>query len=272
MLPVKAVDGNGRRGNVVDFEAGHRHRGTQGLLAEIQEIQVQAPVGSIDRETAGEILRPVTAQRRGIDATAPAVPVFEPDDAPQPLLVPVERVDEVFEPQFVLAGLHIDGDPQARRIAQRPHADQRIGIDRTRESTAGHVVDRIEHGNLTVVKFTLGFEFIDRHLDDVAQTGALALRNVPDRIVDITGRIAIAGKDRFVDVQRVDIDPHVADIGVREEGVVEDLRQFLIGDNLVAGTGGACKQQERAERYTENAFHNQALCFTMLRTVMFEIT
>ena len=90
MLPVKAVDGNGRRGNVVDFEAGHRHRGTQGFLAEIQEIQVQAPVGSIDRETAGEILRPGTAQRRGIDATAPPVPGFETDDAPPP---PTNRWD-----------------------------------------------------------------------------------------------------------------------------------------------------------------------------------
>ena len=124
-------------------------------------------MGGVDRETAGEILRPVTAQRRGIDTAAPAVPVFEPDDAPQPLLVPVERVDEVFEPQFVLAGLHVDGDPQARRIAQCPHTDQRIGIDRTCEGTAGHVVDRVKHGNLTVVKFTLGFEFLDRHLDNV---------------------------------------------------------------------------------------------------------
>ena len=53
---------------------------------------------------------------------------------------------------------------------------------------------------------------------------------------------------------------------------MEDLRQLFIGNNLVAGTGGACEQQERVERYTENAFHNQALCFTMLRTVMFEIT
>ena len=52
------------------------------------------------------------------------------------------------------------------------------------------------------------------------------------------------------------------------------MKERLAGEimDAINGTGGACKQQERAERYTENAFHNQALCFTMLRTVMFEIT
>ncbi len=115
------------------------------------------------------------------------------------------------------------------------------------------------------------FEFLNRHFDHVAQAGTLALGEVADRIVDITGRIAVACEYRFVDVQRVDLDPLVADIGVGEERIVENLRQLVVGDDFVAGAGGACEQQERVERYTENAFHNQALCFTMLRTVMFEI-
>ena len=57
-------------------------------------------------------------------------------------------------------------------------------------------------------------------------------------------------------------------------GNEKTMKERLAGEimDAINGTGGACKQQERAERYTENAFHNQALCFTMLRTVMFEIT
>lgn len=172
MLPVKAVDGNGRRGNVVDFEAGHRHRGTQGLLAEIQEIQVQAPVGSIDRETAGEILRPVTAQRRGIDATAPPS-LFSSQTTPRnPFSFRSSESTRYLSRNSYSPGCTSTAI-RRRAVSRSDHADQRIGIDRTRESTAGHVVDRIEHGNLTVVKFTLGFEFIDRHLDDVPPRRAL---------------------------------------------------------------------------------------------------
>ena len=72
-------------------------------------------------------------------------------------------------------------------------------------------------------------------------------------------------KSGYLGLTRADEERHLAD-------VISVAQQNLERAGADIRKGGACKQQERAERYTENAFHNQALCFTMLRTVMFEIT
>ena len=229
-------------------------------------------MGGIDRKAAGEILLPVAAQGRRIDVGAGAVAAFEPHHAPQALFVAVKRIDEVFETQVVLAGPHVDGEPQAGRIAQRADADQRVGIDRAGETPAGDVVDRVEDGDFAVVIFALGFEHFDRQLDHVAQTGALAFREVADGVVDVLGGIAVTGEDRFVDIQRVDVHLFAADIGVGEESVVKNLRQFPVGNDLVAGAGSGQNEQEHAEGYADNTFHSLTLDFIMLRTVIFEIT
>lgn len=126
-----------------------------------------------------EILLPVAAQGRRIDVGAGAVAAFEPHHAPQALFVAVERIDEVFETQVVLAGPHVYGEPQAGRIAQRADADQRVGIDRAGEAPAGDVVDRVEDGDFAVVIFALGFEHFDRQLDHVARRALLRFEKLP---------------------------------------------------------------------------------------------
>ena len=156
-----------------------------------------------------------------------------------------------------------------RRVAQRPDADERIGEHRAREGAAGDVVDRVEHGDLLVIDLTLPFEHLDGPLDHVAQTGALALREVADGVVHVVGRVAVAGEDRLVDAQRVGLHALAADVGVGEERIVENLRQRVVGDDLVAGAGGQQQHEGRGSRHAEESFHNRSVLI-ILRTVMFE--
>ena len=209
----------------------------------------------IDGETARESLLAVAPQGRGIDPRAGAVAAFEPDGALEPLVVAVERIDEVPERKLVVARLNVEREAQPRRVGQRPHADQRVGEDRPGEGPAGHVVDRVEHGDFAVVKLALAFEHLDGALDDVAQAGALALREVADGVVNVVGRITVTGEDRLVDAQRIGFDIPVADIGVGEERIVENLRQLVVGDDFVAGAGGEKHREEGESRYTEVSFH-----------------
>ena len=209
----------------------------------------------IDDETARKSLLAVAPQGRGIDSRAGAVAAFEPDGAFEPLVVAVERIDEVFERKLVVARLDVERETQPRRIGQRPHADQRVGKHGPGEGPAGHVVDRVEHGDLAVIEFALPFEHLDGTFDDVAQAGALALREVADGVVNVVGRIAVAGENRLVDAQRVGPDVPVADIGVGEERIVENLRQLVVGDDLVAGAGGKKHHQSGGSRYAEESFH-----------------
>ena len=71
----------------------------------------------------------------------------------------------------------------------------------------------------------------------------------------VVGRIAVAGKNRLVDAQRIGLDVPVADIGVGEERIVENLGQLVIGDDLVAGAGGEEERQEGESPYLKKLFH-----------------
>ncbi len=166
-------------------------------------------------------------------------------------------------------GGDVEGEAQARRVAERSHADERVGVDPPREGARRHAVDRVAYGHLAVVVLALRLEQLDRPLDHVAQTGALALREVADRVLHVGRRIAVAGEDRFVDLQRVGVGVAVAEVGVREEGVAEDQRQLLVGDDLVVGAGAREERREEAERERKGAFHRRLSAFTMLCTVRF---
>ena len=201
MLFVEFFDGRAGRGNVLHLEVGDRHRRPFGPGVEGQEVDAQAAVRRVGRKPAREALLAVAPQGRGVDVGARAVAPFEPHGAFQPPLVAVERIDEVFERKAVFARLDIERKAQTGRVAQRPDADERVGEHRAREGAAGDVVDRVEHGDLLVIDFPFPFEHLDGPLDHVAQTSALALREVADGVVHVVGRVAVAGEDRLVDAQ-----------------------------------------------------------------------
>ena len=62
--------------------------------------------------------------------------------------------------------------------------------------------------------------------------------------MNVVGRITVTGEDRLVDAQRIGFDIPVADIGVGEECIVENLRQLVVGDDFVAGPGAAQKRRQ----------------------------
>ena len=78
-----------------------------------------------------------------------------------------------------------------------------------------------------------GFEPGDGQLHHVAQPGALALREVADRVADIFGGVAVALEDGFVDQQRVPPGIPVLQQAVGKKGVVENQGQLLVGDDRV---------------------------------------
>ena len=73
--------------------------------------------------------------------------------------------------------------------------------------------------------------------------------------MNVVGRITVTGEDRLVDAQRIGFDIPVADIGVGEERIVENLRQLVVRDDFVAGAGGEKHREEGESRYTEVSFH-----------------
>ena len=116
-----------------------------------------------------------------------------------------------------------------------------------REGALRDVVDRIEDRHLAVVDLAFGLEQVDRPFDDIAQAGALALREVADRIVDILGRIAVAGKDRLVDPQRIGADVLVGNIGVGQEGIAENQRQLTVRNDRMPGARERPEGQQAAD-------------------------
>ena len=113
------------------------------------------------------------------------------------------------------------------------------------------VVDRIQNRHLAVEMLRLGFEQFDRLLDHIAQAGALALGEVADRILHVGRRIAVLGEDRLVEIQRIGPHPPMLHVGIREECVVKDERELLVGDDLVSRTG----QQQARYQYIYKSFH-----------------
>lgn len=87
--------------------------GRWGLPVKFRKSMRRPAVRRIDGETARESLLAVAPQGRGIDSRAGAVAAFEPDGAFEPLVVAVERIDEVFERKLVVARLDVERENSA---------------------------------------------------------------------------------------------------------------------------------------------------------------
>lgn len=96
--------------------------------------------------------------------------------------------------------------------------------------------------------------------------GALAARELLERISHILRRIAVACEYRFVDVQRIDIHTLIVHIGVRQHRVVEDLAQRTVRNHLVAAAPRH-RQSRGHEQYGYHSFHIVALSLSMAPTV-----
>ena len=155
---------------------------------------------------------------------------------------------------------------EPRRVAQRAHAHQRVGVDAPREGAPRHVVDGVEDGDLVLVALALLLEYADGLLDHVAQAGALALREVADGVLHVLGRVAVAGENRLVNLERVEAEPLRGDVGVGQEGVVENQRQLIVGDDFVARAGSGHQAEQQQRRQSDAVFHG-SVRFIMLRTV-----
>ena len=219
--------------------------------ADLVEIEHQPPHRGVGLHLAAVLRRTAACQigRRHIDPTV--VGPLEPDAGTQ-LRILVERIDQIVERDRIVARTDaVEDETEPRRIAQPRDADERVGVERAAERAARDVVDRIQNRHLAVEMLRLGFEQFDRLLDHIAQAGALALGEVADRILHVGRRIAVLGEDRLVEIQRIGPHPPMLHVGIREECVVKDERELLVGDDLVSRTG----QQQARYQYIYKSFH-----------------
>ena len=184
--------------------------------------------------------------------------------------IAIERIDQVGKLHVVGAGDYVERETKLRRIGERTHADQRIGADGAPCGTQRHIVDGIEDGDLAAIVFALGVEHGDGALDDVAQTGALALGEVADGVLHILRGVTVAGEDGLVDVERIGRGIAAAEVGVGQKGIVEDEGQFVVGDDRMVGARERTQGERDTREETEERFHDREFFFIMLRTVMLE--
>ncbi len=186
----------------------------------------------IDRHLARETLVAIAVEYCRVARRLDRVVAFEPQLGAR-YAVLVQRVDHVVERYGILARQDVfDGNLQQRRVAHACGTYKRIGVYGARKGALSHVVDRIEDHDLIRLGRGLGRETVAHHGDQVAQTRTLALGVALQRVAYIVDRIAVTSEDRFVQLQRIGIDAHLAQIGIRQKCVVEDVHKAAVGDIL----------------------------------------